>query len=83
MHQSFPKESTTMAEKAGELIHTDLWGPVQTQTPSGVQYFITFLDDHTCHITIKFLKAKSDAKKALKNYIAWIENQLGWKPKAI
>jgi hypothetical protein len=39
-HQSFPKESTSRAEHAGDLTHTDLWGPVRTQSPGGAKYFI-------------------------------------------
>jgi Reverse transcriptase (RNA-dependent DNA polymerase)/gag-polypeptide of LTR copia-type/Integrase core domain/GAG-pre-integrase domain len=81
-HQSFPKESMTRAEKAGDLTHTDLWGPARTQSPGRAKYFITFTDDHTRRVTIKFLKLKSDADQALKNYVAWIETQLGRKPKA-
>lgn len=40
-----PKESTTRSTSVLELLHTDLCGPMQTETPSGKRYFITFIDD--------------------------------------
>jgi transposase InsO family protein len=81
-HQSFPKESTTQAERPGDLTHSDLWGPSRTTSPSGSKYFILFMDDHTWRITIKFLHQKSEAEREVKNYIAWIKTQLGRMPKA-
>ena len=43
------------------LIHTDLHGPLRTQTMSGYCYWITFINDCTSFQAVMFLKAKSEA----------------------
>ena len=82
-HQSFPKESTNRAARPGDLIHSDLWGPSRTASPGGSKYFISFIDDHTRHITVKFIRLKSDAEQQVRNHVAWNETQLERTPKAI
>ncbi len=77
VHQSFPKESSMRAEKPGDLTHSDLWGPAPKASPGGSKYFISFINDKTRHVTIKFIKAKSDAECKIQNYVTWIETQLG------
>src|SRR5260221_2839405 len=77
VHQSFPKESSMRAEKPGDLTHSDLWGPAPKASPGGSKYFISFINDKTRRVTIKFIKAKSDAEREIQNYVAWIETQLG------
>ena len=37
-YQPFPKESETRAEKFGERVHWDLWGPVSVKSLNGNQY---------------------------------------------
>ena len=77
VHQSFPKELTTWAEKPGDLTHSNLWGPAPKASPGGSKYFISFINDKTRHVTIKFIKVKSDAEHKIQNYVTWIETQLG------
>jgi GAG-pre-integrase domain/Integrase core domain len=81
-HQSFPKLSNNRAGKPGDLTHSDLWGPARTTSIGGLQYYISFIDDHLRRITIKFLKEKLEAQQQIQNYVAWIENQLNRLPKA-
>ena len=52
-----------------ERIHCDLWGRTQCSSINGNNYVICFVDDFSRHITIKFLKRKSDAAAALREYI--------------
>ena len=42
-----------------------------------------FIDDYSHHCTIKLLKRKSNAPEMVKEYIAFVERQLGSSPKAI
>jgi hypothetical protein len=81
-HTPFPKQATHCADQPSNLIHTALWGPSQTALPSSSKYYISMMDDHTCLITVKFLKKKDDTEQAVCNYTMWIETQLGWTPKA-
>jgi hypothetical protein len=41
----FPKKSLNKSEKPLDLIHSDICGPMQTESPSGKRYFLTFIDD--------------------------------------
>lgn len=54
-----------------ELVHSDLVGPLDI-TSAGAKYFVTFLDDKTKGSEVHFLKEKSGAFLAFKNFkIRW------------
>lgn len=38
---------TPRAEKLGEEIYSDVWGPSPVKTPGQKQYYVSFTDDHT------------------------------------
>jgi len=40
-----PQKSDTVSTEILDLIHTDICGPMQTQTPGGNRYFMTMIDD--------------------------------------
>jgi len=42
-----------------ELVHSNVYGPMQMATFGGAKYFITFIEDYLKFITIYFLKYKS------------------------
>ncbi|THH05660.1 hypothetical protein EW145_g4631 [Phellinidium pouzarii] len=65
-----------------ELVHSDVHGPLPVQTRHGYHYWITFIDDHSCHWAVMPLKKKSDAFAAFKHFKAYAENQLNLKIKA-
>ncbi|KAI5343667.1 hypothetical protein L3X38_011543 [Prunus dulcis] len=44
---SFPLESTWRASSPLELVHTDICGPMKTESISGNRYFLLFTDDCT------------------------------------
>jgi hypothetical protein len=46
---------------------------------SGYLHWITFIDDCTSFQAVMFLKAKSEAFEAFKQYKAYAENHLGAK----
>ena len=58
-----------------QLIHSDLCGPMQTQSINGNKYFISFIDDYTRFTILYFLKKKSGAYNAFTSYKAYVENQ--------
>lgn len=44
-----------------EIVHSDVGGPVTPQSRDGFKYWITFIDDHTSHVWVYYMKKKSEA----------------------
>ena len=42
--EPFPKEATESADKIGDLILSDVWGPAQIEGPGREKYFYSFID---------------------------------------
>ncbi len=66
-----------LCRTVGEVIHSDVCGPIHTISLGGALYFVTFVDEASGHVTVKFLKSKGEAAAELINYIKWIERQTG------
>jgi len=80
--------STHRTKAPFELVHSDLCGPMQTQSLGGCRYFILFINDFTQYRSIYFLKSKKEAAGYLQNYKAAVEKffsakETGFKIKAI
>ena len=60
----------TRALHVGQLVHTDLCGPMHVSTPGGARFFILFTDDFSGWRAAYFLKEKSEAADCFKNYVA-------------
>src|SRR5713226_1122272 len=73
---SFPT-STSRAKEHLELVHTDLSGPMQTQSIGGYFYFLTFIDDFRRKTWIYFLRNKSETFSKFKEFKALTEKQSG------
>jgi transposase InsO family protein len=73
---SFP-QSSTQAKQHLELVHTDLCGPMQTESIGGSFYFLTFIDDFSRKIWIYFLRHKSETFAKFKEFKAEAEKQSG------
>jgi hypothetical protein len=58
-----------------QLIHSDVIGPMQTQTMRGYQYIIMSTDDHSRYTEVYFMKAKSEAPAKFKEYVAKVGKQ--------
>jgi transposase InsO family protein len=79
----FPKQSSSKSTAPLDLIHTDVCGPMQTVSPSGMRYVLTFIDDFTRYTVIYLLKQKSEVEIKLKEYIEMVKTMFGRKPKVI
>lgn len=62
-------------QQIGELIHSDLSGPINPPTENGEKYFQVILDDFSHFVVVKLLKAKDEAEQNLIEYISEIERQ--------
>ena len=65
------------SSKPLQLIHTDLCGPMRTQSTSGDKYFMLCIDDYSRMTWVLFLKHKHQALDRFKVFKAQVENQLG------
>jgi transposase InsO family protein len=75
----FPKQSKYRADKALELVHGDLCGPVKPVTPGGRCYFLLLINDATRYMRVVLLIAKSEASSVIKCIQAVAEKECGRK----
>lgn len=80
--QPFPKMSETRAEKFGERVHWDLWGPASVKSITGHHYVAARIDDATRQTKLYFLEKKSQTFDSYKKDEAFIETQTGNRIKA-
>ena len=74
-HEIFPKAVLYREMKPLELVHTDLCGPMRTQSIGGSCYFLTFINDYSRKTWVYFLKRKSETVAKFKEFKALVENQ--------
>ncbi|KAE9224632.1 hypothetical protein PF002_g14635 [Phytophthora fragariae] len=76
-------EKTVKSAGVLDLIHSDVMGPMQTKTPGGCTYAVTFIDDFSRHVTVYFMKKKSKVLEKFKMFKADMENATGRKIKRL
>ena len=81
--RSIPKIGKRMTIAVGELIHTDLCGPMRIKSIGGKSYFVTFIDDYSRFLMVYLLARKSEVIDALQMYYAFLNTQFKIKIKAI
>ena len=59
--------------KVGELMHVDLWGKYDIKSIYSNQYYLLLIDNTARHITVEFLKRKSQATQKIKDYIMYLK----------
>ncbi|HXQ35395.1 MAG TPA: hypothetical protein VN843_15360, partial [Anaerolineales bacterium] len=77
---SFPASTSGHAKHVLGLVHSDLWGPAPVQSVSGHRYIMTFTDDKSRWVWAYFLKRKSEAFTAFKEWLAYVEKETGRHP---
>ena len=60
-----------------QLVHSDVCGPMQTESLGGKRYFVTFIDDFSRCRAVHFLKNKSEVLKKFKEFEAKVTNECG------
>jgi transposase InsO family protein len=63
------------ASKPFDIVHSDLSGKFSTKSLGGNEYYIVFIDDFSRFSWVYFLKKKSDAVNAIKNFTNLIQTQ--------
>jgi hypothetical protein len=75
--QPYPHESSTRAEKYGERVHWDLWGPASVKSLGGKSYAAARKDDATREAKVYFQVRKSETLETYKKDEAWIKTHKG------
>ncbi len=57
-----------------EIVHSDVCGPMTTDSIGGSKYFVTFIDDYTRCCAVYFLNSKSEVPDKFKEYEARVFN---------
>lgn len=79
----FPKQAQKKSKSVCELIHTDVCGPMQTESMSKKRYLMTMIDDYSRFAMIYFLREKSEVNEKVREYVALVQNKFNRKPKVI
>ena len=73
----YPKKTEQRANKALQLIHSDIYGPFKTPTMGSKIYFLTFIDDCSRFTYVYLLSNKNEFLTKLKEYLAITKNKFG------
>lgn len=60
-----------------DLIHSDVCGPIKTNSNGGARYFLTFVDEYSRKVFVYFFKAKSEVTNLFLEFKSFVENQTG------
>ena len=71
----FPSRSLSRACKRLQLIHTDICGPMSTNSLHASKYFLIFIDDFTRMCWVYFLRHKSKVFVKFQKFKSLVENQ--------
>lgn len=83
MHKLPFETSKSITNQMGELIHSDVVGPMQVASPNGARYYILFKDDFSRYKTVYFMKQKSEAIDCIKLFTKKIQCETGKKVKIL
>ena len=70
----FKHEESQRTTRPLERVHSDVGGPVDVRSREGYSYWITFIDEHTRFVWIRFLKKKSDAQAAYNDWKSAVQD---------
>ena len=66
-----------------ELVHSDVYGPMNVQAMGGYEYFITLTDDYSRYGQIYLMRRKSETFEKSKEFKAEAEKQTERKLKVL
>lgn len=62
-----------------QLVHSDVCGPMQTESIGGSKYFVTFIDDYSRCCKVYFMRQKSEVLNKFKEFEKTFSNECGEK----
>jgi len=77
IHQLPYKRSSKRAKIVLELVHSDICGPIETESLDGAKYFVTFVDDFSKYTEVAMLRSRSEILNVFQNYKRRVEKETG------
>ncbi|XP_035838498.1 uncharacterized protein LOC110908724 isoform X1 [Helianthus annuus] len=74
-HKKPFKPSNTRVSEPFSLIHSDVWGPAETNGGQNLRFFLLFVDDCTRMTWVYFLKHKSEVFDKFKLFYTMVQTQ--------
>lgn len=59
----------------GDMIHSDVCGPMSCPSLGSSKYFVTFIDEHSGHLYVVPIKFKGDVAGAFQKFHVWFERK--------
>ena len=75
--EPFPTVGEIGSTRKLQLVHSNVCGPMQTQSIGGAKYIVTFIDDYTRCGAVYFMKHKSEVLDKFKEFEAKTTNAAG------
>jgi len=75
MKSSFKAKDIVSTSKPLELLHIDLFGPVNTASLYGSKYELVIVDDSSRWTWVKFLRSKDNAYDVFSNFCTQIYSE--------
>lgn len=77
MHERTYADSSKRATRPLELVHTDLVGPLPTESRSRARFILTFIDDYSGFGLVSFVRQKDAVPQHFSNMATWAETYTG------
>lgn len=75
LHRSSYGSRPTKSTRIGELISTDVCGPMEAESLGGCRYYIEFKDDYSKFRKVYFVRNKSEATVKTRDFIKFAQSQ--------
>lgn len=78
-----PRHTGRESRDPGELVHTDLHGPMRTLSVGGARYYVTLYEGSSAYSMVRFLHRRSELAEAGKQMMTEVKTSIGKRLKAI
>lgn len=75
MVRNISKDTANSCTDILQKIHSDVSGPFSTKSLGGKLYYVTFIDEYSRYIEVKFITHKHEVEDAVKEFIKRVERQ--------
>ena len=79
----YPKNVPDHASEVMEIIHSDVCGPMNTDSLGKTRYFVTFIDDFSRYVSIYYIKHKDEVLERFKEFVNVMSNLTGRRVKIL